>query len=206
MTETASGRVAELTDATFDAALAAPLPLLVAFSDAVCAPCLAMERQLAPLAAEYAGRVRVAKVGAPRHPAVTARYGVLGLPTFVLFRDGREVARLPGTPPKAALRRLLDDALAAPAALPPAPYDAATLATLVRRWAVDPDDLAFYVAFGPEDTPEEELVRVCGRRWEVEEGFAQAKGEVGLDQYEVRTWTAWHRFVTLESATLFVAG
>ena len=68
---------------------------------------------------------------------------------------------------------------------------------LVRRWAVDPDDLAFYVAFGPEDTPEEELVRVCGRRWEVEEGFAQAKGEVGLDQYEVRTWTAWHRFVTL---------
>jgi len=31
----------------------------------------------------------------------------------------------------------------------------------------------------------------------IEEGFAQAKGEVGLDQYEVRTWTAWHRFVTL---------
>ncbi len=68
---------------------------------------------------------------------------------------------------------------------------------LVRRWAVDPDDLAFYVAYGPADTPEEEPVRVCGRRWEVEAGFAQAKGEVGLDQYEVRTWTAWHRFVTL---------
>ena len=68
---------------------------------------------------------------------------------------------------------------------------------LVRRWGVDPDDLAFYVAYGPEDTPEAELVRVCGMRWQVEEGFAQAKGEVGLDQYEVRTWTAWHRFVTL---------
>ena len=40
-------------------------------------------------------------------------------------------------------------------------------------------------------------MRVCGMRWQVEEGFAQAKGEVGLDQYEVRTWTAWHRFVTL---------
>jgi SRSO17 transposase len=40
-------------------------------------------------------------------------------------------------------------------------------------------------------------VRVCGMRWPVEEGFAQAKGEVGLDQYEVRTWAAWHRFVTL---------
>ena len=68
---------------------------------------------------------------------------------------------------------------------------------LVRRWGVEPDDLAFYVAYGPEDTTEAALVRVCGMRWQVEEGFAQAKGEVGLDQYEVRTWTAWHRFVTL---------
>lgn len=34
-------------------------------------------------------------------------------------------------------------------------------------------------------------------RWQVEEGFAQTKGEVGLDQYEVRTWVAWHRFTTL---------
>jgi SRSO17 transposase len=41
------------------------------------------------------------------------------------------------------------------------------------------------------------LLRVCGSRWQIEEGFAQAKGEVGLDQYEVRTWAAWHRFITL---------
>jgi hypothetical protein len=40
-------------------------------------------------------------------------------------------------------------------------------------------------------------VRVCDRRWAIEEGKALAKGEVGLDQYEVRTWTAWHRFMTL---------
>src|SRR5215204_2806042 len=68
---------------------------------------------------------------------------------------------------------------------------------LARRWGVAPDDLAFSVAYGPEDTTEAALVRVCGMRWQVEEGFAQAKGEVGLDQYEVRTWTAWHRFVAL---------
>jgi SRSO17 transposase len=41
------------------------------------------------------------------------------------------------------------------------------------------------------------LLRVCGSRWQIEEGFAQAKGEVGLDQYEVRRWEAWHRFMTL---------
>jgi len=38
---------------------------------------------------------------------------------------------------------------------------------------------------------------VCTTRWQVEEGFAQAKGEVGLDHYEVRKWEAWHRFAWL---------
>jgi len=38
---------------------------------------------------------------------------------------------------------------------------------------------------------------VCTARWQIEEGFAQAKGEVGLAQYEVRTWEAWHRHATL---------
>ena len=42
-----------------------------------------------------------------------------------------------------------------------------------------------------------ELVAVAGSRWKVEEGYEQAKGEVGLDQYEVRTWRAWYRYVTL---------
>jgi SRSO17 transposase len=41
------------------------------------------------------------------------------------------------------------------------------------------------------------LVRVTGSRWRIEEGYEQAKGEVGLDQNEVRTWRAWYRYVTL---------
>jgi SRSO17 transposase len=68
---------------------------------------------------------------------------------------------------------------------------------LVQRGVDDPSDLAYHLACGPGDTPVEELLRVCGSRWQIEEGFAQAKGEVGLDQHEVRTWTAWHRFMTL---------
>lgn len=68
---------------------------------------------------------------------------------------------------------------------------------LVQRSPDDADDLAYYLALGTDATTEAELLRVCGARWQVEECFAQAKGEVGLDQYEVRTWTAWHRFVTL---------
>ena len=68
---------------------------------------------------------------------------------------------------------------------------------LIRRLQEDPGDLAYYLAYGPEATPLAEVIRVCDRRWAIEEGFAEAKGEVGLDQYEVRTWTAWYRFITL---------
>jgi SRSO17 transposase len=67
----------------------------------------------------------------------------------------------------------------------------------IRRGGDDGDDLRFFLAYGAEVTSEAELLRVCGVRWQIEECFAQAKGEVGLDQYEVRTWDAWHRFVTL---------
>jgi SRSO17 transposase len=68
---------------------------------------------------------------------------------------------------------------------------------LVRRCPADPSDLAYYLVYGLKETPLPEVVRVCDRRWAIEEGFAEAKGEVVLDQYEVRTWTAWHRFITL---------
>ena len=43
----------------------------------------------------------------------------------------------------------------------------------------------------------EDVVRVAGSRWTVESGFEAAKGEVGLDQYEVRTWRGWYRHITL---------
>ncbi len=62
---------------------------------------------------------------------------------------------------------------------------------LVRRSRADPDDLQAYVTFAPEGTTLEDLVRVAGRRWTIEVAFEQAKGEVGLDQYEVRSWTGW---------------
>ena len=59
---------------------------------------------------------------------------------------------------------------------------------LVRRSIAKPGELAYYVCFGPVDTTLEELVRVAGTRWTIEECFEEAKGEVGLDQYEVRKW------------------
>jgi SRSO17 transposase len=68
---------------------------------------------------------------------------------------------------------------------------------LVRRSLDCPEDTAYFRAYGPVDAQPDELVRVAGARWSIEEGFAQAKGEVGLAQYEVRQWDGWYRHVTL---------
>jgi len=68
---------------------------------------------------------------------------------------------------------------------------------LVRRSLSDPADLAYYLCFGAADTPLRELVRVAGARWAIEESFQSAKGEVGLDQYQVRRYDSWYRHITL---------
>ena len=68
---------------------------------------------------------------------------------------------------------------------------------LVRRSLSEPTELAYFRVFGPAGTSVEEMVRVAGRRWAIEESFEAAKETVGLDQYEVRKWTAWYRHITL---------
>jgi SRSO17 transposase len=68
---------------------------------------------------------------------------------------------------------------------------------LIRRSLSDPSKRAYYRVSGPAGTTLAEAVRVAGSRWNIEEGLEEAKGEVGLDQYEVRTWTAWYRHITL---------
>ena len=68
---------------------------------------------------------------------------------------------------------------------------------LVRRSIAKPGELAYYVCFAPAGTSLEELVKVAGTRWAIEECFEEAKGQVGLDQYEVRRWDGWYRHITL---------
>jgi SRSO17 transposase len=68
---------------------------------------------------------------------------------------------------------------------------------LLRRSLSDPTDLAFYHAFGREETTVAALARVAGTRWTIEGCLEEAKGEVGLADYEVRRWDGWYRHVTL---------
>jgi SRSO17 transposase len=70
-------------------------------------------------------------------------------------------------------------------------------ALLVRRAIKAPQELTFYLTHAPQGTGLADLVRVAGMRWTIESLFEQAKGTVGLDQYEVRSWVGWHRHITL---------
>ncbi|MET8014876.1 IS701 family transposase, partial [Streptomyces sp. NPDC005271] len=63
-------------------------------------------------------------------------------------------------------------------------------------------ELAFYLCWSPTTVTLPELVRVAGVRWSVEECFQAAKGQVGLDHYQVRNWTSWHRHITLAMLAL----
>ena len=72
---------------------------------------------------------------------------------------------------------------------------------LVRRHTTT-GELAFYRCYSPEPTTLATLVRVAGTRWAVEECFQTSKGQVGLDHYQVRGWTPWHRHITLTMLAL----
>lgn len=68
---------------------------------------------------------------------------------------------------------------------------------LLLRRRIRDGELAFYRCWSPTNATMADLVRVAGIRWCVEECFQAGKGEVGLDQHQVRTWTSWYRYTTL---------
>jgi len=72
---------------------------------------------------------------------------------------------------------------------------------LIRR-NLTTGELAFYRCYAPTRRPLMALIKITGIRWAVEESFQAAKGQVGLDHYQVRGWTAWHRHITLAMLAL----
>ncbi len=68
---------------------------------------------------------------------------------------------------------------------------------LSRRSPAPPDKLAYYLAYAPPKTSLEMLVRVASTRYTIEQCIEEAKGETGLDEYEVRFWHSWYRHITL---------
>ena len=68
---------------------------------------------------------------------------------------------------------------------------------IARRSLSDPTDIAYYLSNAPVDMPLLKLAQVASTRYTVEQCIEEAKGETGLDEYEVRHWHSWHRHITL---------
>jgi thioredoxin 1 len=108
----ASEKVLEFTDAQFDAdVLKSDAPVLVDFWATWCAPCKAIAPVLDQLAEEYDGKVKIGKVNVDENPATPGQYGVRGIPTMILFKDGQVIDQLVGAVPKNQIEALLDKAL-----------------------------------------------------------------------------------------------
>ena len=79
----------------------------------------------------------------------------------------------------------------------PGMTDGCKRSMLIRRSKSAPKELKAYICFAPVDTPRKKLVQTAGIRWTVETCFKESKSEVGLDQYEVRSYGGWYKHITL---------
>jgi len=90
-------KVAEVTDANFEAeVLKHPSPVMVDFWASWCGPCRTMAPIIEAIAAEYEGKLKVAKINVDEHQSMAAKYAIMSIPTLIIFKEGEEIDRLVG--------------------------------------------------------------------------------------------------------------
>jgi len=98
----------EVTDATFERdVLKSDKPVMVDFWAIWCGPCRALAPTVDAIAQSYADKLKVVKLDADTNQQSVMRYGVMGLPTLIVFKNGQEVKRLVGNQPRSAIEREL---------------------------------------------------------------------------------------------------
>ena len=101
-----------IDDSNFDqVVLQAKMPTLVDFWAAWCGPCRMVAPVVEELAEEYDGRINFTKVDVDQNPQIASRYGIMSIPTLIIFKDGKPVSNIVGFRPKAELKKSLDAAL-----------------------------------------------------------------------------------------------
>jgi thioredoxin 1 len=109
-----SEHVSETSDSTFEAdVLKSDRPVLVDFWAAWCAPCRMLAPTVDAVAEKYAATARVVKLNVDDNPSVSQRFGIKGIPTLILFKNGREEERVVGATSEQAISRILDKHISA---------------------------------------------------------------------------------------------
>lgn len=107
-----SENLKELSDANFEEEiLKASVPALVDFWAPWCGPCRVVGPIVEELAKEYAGKVKVAKLNVDDNPVTPGKYGIRGIPTLILFKDGEAVDQIVGAVPKGQIEAMLQKVL-----------------------------------------------------------------------------------------------
>jgi len=111
-----AGNVSEVSDQSFDSSvLKSDKPVLVDFWAPWCGPCRAIAPVVEDLANEYAGSVGFAKLNTDDNQQTAMKFGVMAIPTLIMFQGGNEVARVTGVQSKQALKKTIDSVVGAAA-------------------------------------------------------------------------------------------
>jgi len=102
------GKTIELTDANFDSIINSEKPVLVDFWAEWCAPCRMLAPTVAAVAEQYGESAGVVKLNVDDNPSTAQRYGIKGIPTLIVFREGKEVERVVGATSRESISRMIE--------------------------------------------------------------------------------------------------
>ena len=105
--------IVDVTDSNFESVvLNSDIPTLVDFWATWCAPCRAITPIIEEMAEQYSGKVKIVKMNVDENPSTPGRYGVRGIPTLILFKDGKVVDQVVGAVPKKQIQELIEKGIA----------------------------------------------------------------------------------------------